>query len=92
MIVLKNYLILSNDFVDITENIKKILKDINFSYSDIIKFDMEETYLEDVMEELNTYSLFSTNKVVVLYSCEFLNSEKKKGTLIQNEKFTSVGY
>lgn len=86
MIVLKNYLILSNDFVDITENIKKILKDINFSYSDIIKFDMEETYLEDVMEELNTYSLFSTNKVVVLYSCEFLNSEKKKGALIQNEK------
>lgn len=85
MIILKNYLILSNDYVDMTDNIKKITKQLDFSYEDIIKFDMSITPLEDVIEELNTYGLFSENKVVVLTSCDFLTGDKNRQSIPQNE-------
>ncbi len=83
---MKNYLILSNDIITINEKIKEILSKLNLTEENLIKFNMNEVYLETVMEELNTYGLFVTNKVVVMYSCDFLSGDKKKNMLSQNEK------
>lgn len=82
---MKNYLIISEDKLSINDNINKILKEIGFNKEDVIKFDMEETLLENAIEELNTYGFFTENKVVILNSCSFLSPNKKRGTLSQNE-------
>lgn len=83
---MKNYLIITNDPVTIDEEIKKILKDANLTYENVIKYDLSETLLDNVIEELNTYGLFTNNKVVIASSCEFLTASNKKGQLPQNEK------
>ena len=83
---MKNYLIISDDKVTIDNNVEKILKDINFNIDDVIKFDMEETELKNVIEELDTYGFFSENKVVILNSCYFLSTTKKRGAIAQDEE------
>ena len=83
---MKNYLIISDDKVTIDNNIEKILKEINFDIKDTIKYDMEQTSLEDVIEELNTYGLFSENKVVILNSCNYLSANKKRGIIPQDDE------
>lgn len=83
---MKNYLILSNDLITINESIKNIIKNEKFSDADLIKYDLSEVFLEQVIEELNTYGLFSKRKVVVASSCLFLSGDKKRGQIEQNEE------
>ena len=47
---------------------------------------MSEVLLDNVIEELNTYGLFTDNKVVIASSCEFLTGSNKKNKLPQDEK------
>lgn len=82
---MNNYLILSKDLITINDNIKKILKKQKLTTDNIIKYDATETMLENVVEELNTYGFFVENKVVVFLSCDFLSSERKRSSIIQNE-------
>ena len=82
---MQNYLIISDDKVIIDDNINKILKDNNLTNENIIKYDMSEVLLESAIEELNTYSLFIENKVVILNNCEFLSSTSKRGSLKQDD-------
>lgn len=82
---MKNYLILSNDFITIEETIKNVIKENNLSNDNVIKYDMNETLLENAIEELNTYGLFVDKKIVVLTSCDFLTGDKKRTILSQNE-------
>ena len=82
---MQNYLIISEDKVIIDDNITKILKDNNLTGENLIKYDMSEVLLDNAIEELNTYSLFIENKVVVLYNCDFLQSANKRGSLKQDE-------
>lgn len=83
---MKNYLILTNDSITINEEIKKIIKSANLTEENLIKYDLSETLLDNVIEELNTYGLFINNKVVVAYSCDFLTASNKRNQLSQNEK------
>ena len=82
---MKNYLILSNDFITIEETIKSVIKENNLSDENVIKYDMNETLLEVAIEELNTYGLFVDKKIVVLTSCDFLTGDKKRTILNQND-------
>lgn len=83
---MKNYLIITNDSVTIDEEIKKILNDAKLTEENVIRYDLSETLLDNVIEELNTYGLFTDNKVVIAYSCEFLTGSNKKNQLPQDEK------
>lgn len=83
---MKNYLILTNDSITINEEIKKIIKSANLTEENLIKYDLSEILLDNVIEELNTYGLFINNKVVVAYSCDFLTASNKRNQLSQNEK------
>ena len=71
-----NYLIYGIEDYLIKYNIKKILK-LNKEYTKIT-FDMRESSIEEVLEEVNTYSLFDNSKIVICENCVFLSSEYKK--------------
>lgn len=83
---MKNYLIITNDSVTIDEEIKKILNDAKLTEENVIRYDLSEVLLDNVIEELNTYGLFTDNKVVIAHSCEFLTGSNKKNQLPQDEK------
>lgn len=83
---MKNYLIITNDSVTIDEEIKKILNDAKLTEENVIRYDLSEVLLDNVIEELNTYGLFTDNKVVIASSCEFLTGSNKKSQLPQDEK------
>ena len=82
---MKNYLIISDDLITIEENINNIISENSMSIDNIIKYDLSETYIEDVLEELNTYGFFSENKIVVVYASALLSPDKKKSELIQDD-------
>ena len=73
-----NYIIISNDKISIDLNINKIIKSINNKDLDIIKYDYEEITIENVLEELNTYSFLSNCKLIIYENCSFLNSTQDK--------------
>lgn len=82
---MNNYLIISNDSVTINDSIDKILKKLKLHSENVIKYDASVSLIQDVIEELNTYGFFISNKVVVLSSCLFLSGEKKCGDIDQDE-------
>lgn len=72
-----NFLIISSDKVTIDCKINKILKDVP-SEREIVKYDMEDTTLTTVIEELDTYNLLSSCKVVICYNFLFTEKENSK--------------
>ena len=74
----KNYVIISNDKVTIDLNIKNIIKKINIKDLEIIKCDYQDTTIDMVLEELNTYNLLANCKLIIYENCSFLNKEVDK--------------
>ena len=81
-----NYLILTNDKITLEDVISKIKNKNNLTNDSVIRFDLQENTVDQVIEELNTYGLFTDNKVVIASSCEFLTGSNKKNQLPQDEK------
>lgn len=73
-----NYVIISDDKVSIDLTIKDILKKINIKDIEIIKYDYETTTIDYVLEDLNTYNLLSSCKLIIYDNCSFLNKEADK--------------
>ena len=82
---MKNYLIIADDLITIDDSINNILSENSLSSENVIKYDLCTSYIENVIEELNTYGLFSENKIVVVDASLMLSTEKKKSELIQDE-------
>lgn len=61
-----NYLIEGSDYISINNKISEIIKKNNFSDASISKYDLTEDLLEEVIEDLNTYGLFSDKKIVII--------------------------
>ena len=72
------YLVESNDYIVITKKINDILMKNNLSSDVVIKYDMLETSISKVIEELDTYNFLSDRKVVVCENCFFLSTTKVK--------------
>ena len=45
---------------------------------EVITYDLEEVTISDVLEDINTYDLFNTRKIVVANNAIFLTTEKSK--------------
>ena len=73
-----NYLIYGSDNYLIKNNIKKIINSKKDVEPSIIHYNMEETTIEQVIEELNTFDLFDNIKIVICEKSIFLSSEGKK--------------
>lgn len=61
-----NYLIEGSDYISINNKISEIIKKNNFSDASISKYDLSEDLLEEVIEDLNAYGLFSDKKIVII--------------------------
>lgn len=58
--------------------VNKILKDNNLSDDALIKYDLLEVSINDVVNDLDTYGLFVSRKLIVCYNAYFLTSVKEK--------------
>ena len=75
-----NYLVYGEDKYLIKTNIKKIMKFHNIDESLVVKYNMEEETIENLVNELDTYDMFCDKKIVICDNAMFLSSETKKGT------------
>ena len=73
-----NYLLESNDYLSIQNKIEELIKDNNLSDSIINTYDLEETTLDKALEDLDTYSFLSPNKVIIIKNIDSLKQEENK--------------
>lgn len=78
---MNNYLIESPDFLSIQNEIAEIIKKTNFSTSAISSYDLEESTLENALEDLDTYSFLTDKKIVIIKNIEIINQEEYKKDL-----------
>ena len=79
------YLIYGTNKGLITEETKKIIHSLK--ESDIIKYDMTNTLIEDVVEDASTVNLFHPKKVIILEDCYFLGGNKTIEHLEKMEQY-----
>lgn len=88
-----NYLLEGEDSISLKQTIEKIILENNFSNVPINTYDLDEVPLEKALEDLDTYGLFSTKKVIIISSIENINQEEQKKSInhlyeyIQNYNF-----
>lgn len=70
------FLIESNSLKLAEIKIKDILRQNNFSIDDLIKYDLNITNIENVIEDLDTYGLFNNKKIIYAFNANFLTREK----------------
>ena len=56
-----NYLIVSTDKLTLDEKIKELNKNND---SEIVYYDLIDTSIDEVLEDLNTFNLFNTKKII----------------------------
>ena len=79
-----NYIIVSNSYHIVFEEIKKIVKDTN----KIEYIDFQNSSFEEIVEEANYTSLFNYEKIIVIKNADFLGSKNSAKTDIL-EKYLS---
>lgn len=75
---MNNYLIESTDSLSLENEASKLIKDNKFTKASVYKYDLEETELENALEDLDTYGLFTQEKVIVLKNIESLKYDDYK--------------
>lgn len=70
------YFIESDNHIILNKFLEDIVKENKFSLDEVIKFDLSERNISEVITELDTYSLFSTRKIVFAYDAVFLTTDK----------------
>ena len=78
---MNNYVIATNDKITIDKEINKLN---NNKECEVVYYDLIETEISRLIEDLDTYNLFSTRKIIVGYNAFFLGSEKVKSTIEHN--------
>lgn len=69
----------------IKEETKKIINSLKDA--DIIKYDMANTLIEDVIEDASTVNLFNKKKIIILENCYFLGANKTIDNLEKLEQY-----
>ena len=75
---MNNYLIESTDSLSLENEASKLIKDNKFTKASVYKYDLEETELENALEDLDTYGLFTQEKVIILKNIELLKYDDYK--------------
>ena len=74
-----NYLIEYNDDYSYNIKLKEIIKNANFVDAPINNYDIEEEQLQQAIEDIDTYSLFSSNKVIIIKNINLLDIDSNDG-------------
>ena len=73
-----NYLLESEDNLTLEKVSDKLIKDNKFTKAEVYKYDLEESLLENVLEDLDTYGLLSEKKVIIVKNIELLKYDDYK--------------
>ena len=76
-----NYLIVSTDKLTLDEKIKELNKNND---SEIVYYDLIDTSIDEVLEDLNTFNLFNTKKIIIGENAFFLTGDKVKTNIEHN--------
>ena len=72
---MNSYLIESEDTLSLNNEISKIIKDNDFTNAVINTYDIEETLLENALEDLDTYNFLSKKKVIIIKNIESIKED-----------------
>lgn len=72
-----NYLIEYTDTFSSKNTINNIIKENKFNDIPISEYDLEENSIDSVIEDLDTYSLFSNKKVIIVKNIDLLDIDSK---------------
>lgn len=89
---MNNYLIEGSDYISVNNKISEIIKKNGFSDASISKYDLSEGLLDDALEDLNTYGLFSDKKIVIINNFDKMDPlfNKPEGLLKYVENSSSL--
>lgn len=73
---MNSYLIESEDTLSLNNEISKIIKDNDFTQAVINTYDVEETLLENALEDLDTYNFLSEKKVIIIKNIESIKEDQ----------------
>lgn len=73
-----NYLLEHENSYDIELEIKRIIEREKFQEVEVHTYDMREVSLGDALEDLDTYGLFSSKKVIVVENLDVLSFDENK--------------
>lgn len=76
------YLIESDNYSLIINETKKIIKEHNLKEEDLNKYDLSITKIDNIIEDLDSYSFLQNKKIILGYDAVFLT--KEKGEIEQN--------
>ena len=78
---MNNYLVVTNDKITLDEKIKELNKNND---SEVVIYDLIETNIEKLIEDLDTINFLSNKKIIVGLNAFFLSSDKTKSTIEHN--------
>lgn len=79
------YLIYGIDRSIVNNELNKVIKSL--SIDDIVKYDMNNSNILDVIEDASTVGLFSSNKIIILDDCYFLSANKSIDNIEELEAY-----
>ena len=82
-----NYLLESEDYISLQQKIDELIKNNDFSNATISTYDMDDSSLENALEDLDTYSFFSDKKVIIIKKIEVLDQEESKKDIAHLMKY-----
>lgn len=78
---MNNYLIVTTDKITVDEKINELKKDDNY---EVVFYDLKETNIARLIEDLNTVNFLYAKKIIVGTNAFFLSSEKVKSDIIHD--------
>ena len=78
---MNNYLLESLDFVALKKEIDKIIKETKFQEAAISTYDISEVSLENALEDLDTYSFLTTQKIIIINNIEVINQDLEEDNI-----------
>jgi len=78
---MNNYLLESLDSLSLQKEREKIIHSEGFDSATISLYDMEESILDNALEDLDTYSFLSEKKVIIIHKIEVLKQDDNKSQI-----------
>ena len=75
---MNNFLLESIDSLSLQKKREKIIHSEGFDSATISLYDMEESLLENALEDLDTYSFLSDKKVIIIHNIDVLKQDDNK--------------
>lgn len=84
---MNSYLIEGIDYVAIEKEVNKIIENEKFTSSSLSIYDMDESLLENALEDLDTYSFLSDKKTIIIKNIDSIKYDDFKDDFIHLLKY-----